>query len=80
MPFNKWLKQKRNHFKSNQKKGTVLAVVNGKQQEESTSRVGRNYEKSSGEDISIFYLATDSPMETVIAILQSISENETKVS
>jgi hypothetical protein len=79
MPFRKWLKEKNNNSKSNQRSTTISAMINGNRQQSNRVSVSINNEKPCGEDISIIYFASDSPIKTLVDILQSMSENEAKV-
>jgi hypothetical protein len=73
MPFRKWVRDKNNLPKLNQRSLSISGVNNINQEE----RI--NNEKFGIEDISIVYLSNDSPIKTIVDILESISENETKV-
>ena len=89
MPFQKWLNKRNNNSKSNRQAGTISAIINGNRQQQQQLQQhqhqpdlteGRSNKIHSGEDVCIIYLTHGSPLETVLAILQSISENQTKVS
>jgi hypothetical protein len=72
MPFQKWLREK-NVVSKLRRRSTI---INDNLPEESNT----NNEKPSGEDILMIYLSNGSAIKTVVTILQSINENETKVS
>ena len=89
MPFQKWFNKRNNGFRSNRQPGTISAIINGNRQQQQQQQQPRqqtdrtddsNKKRFAGEDISVIYLAHNSPLETVLTTLQSISENQAKVS
>lgn len=85
MSFQKWLHKINNNSRSNRQPGTISAIINGNRQQQQHQHQpdlteGRINKIHSGEDVCIIYLTHGSPLETVLTILQSISENQAKVS
>lgn len=84
MSFQKWLHKINNNSRSNRQAGTISAIINGNRQQQHQHQPdlteGRINKIHSGEDVCIIYLTHGSPLETVLTILQSISENQAKVS
>jgi hypothetical protein len=80
MPFRKWLRDKSNSTRLNRKHPNLSAIINDNLEGGESNRLARlNNEQVGIKDISIVYYANDSPIKTVVNILKSISENDTKV-
>ena len=80
MSFQNWFGKRHNGFKSNRQAITIKITNKGNRQQQLDNADGGKHQNTSSEDISIIYLANSTPIETVLILLQSINENEAKVS
>lgn len=80
MSFQNWLGKRYTDFKSNQPAGTMTVTSKDNRRQQSDNGDAEKHQNAVSEDISIIYLASNTPIETVLVFLRSMDENEAKVS